>query len=350
VNIHPNKEGLSFFIKDVSERKKQEQRMEFISKASTEMTWEYDFARDEYLFDSKKFEELFGYATGPGPHTPSFWLDKIPATDLEAIMANRTYAIEHKYDFYLSEYRLKKANGLVAHVRARVYLVHNPEGKVVSLIGSMEDITMEKLSEKSLMESIESYRYLFDNAPLPTVIFDAETFGILDANRAMSTQYGYSKEELLSMTVLAVHPAEVQQSVRDIAAGRKPFTRVDVPLIEHIKKNGERILVEVSATHIHYKNKPAILATANDITEKIRLQEQITRAKVDRQKSITKATLEAQESERSELAKELHDNVNQILAAAKLYFENASSDPGQNNLFITKGTVLLQGAIEENRK
>jgi PAS domain S-box-containing protein len=37
VNVHPMTHGLSLFVKDVSERKKQEQRLRFISKAASEV-------------------------------------------------------------------------------------------------------------------------------------------------------------------------------------------------------------------------------------------------------------------------------------------------------------------------
>ena len=42
-----------------------------------------------------------------------------------------------------------------------------------------------------------------------------------------------------------------------------------------------------------------------------------------KQQLITETTIQAQEKEREELAKELHDNINQILTSTKLYLEMA---------------------------
>lgn len=62
-----------------------------------------------------------------------------------------------------------------------------------------------------------------------------------------------------------------------------------------------------------------------------------------------KAALEAQEKERTEIAKELHDNVNQMLTAAKLNVENTLHYPEHSSHFVSKGTGLLQDAIDEIR-
>ncbi|RYY64706.1 MAG: sensor histidine kinase, partial [Chitinophagaceae bacterium] len=56
-----------------------------------------------------------------------------------------------------------------------------------------------------------------------------------------------------------------------------------------------------------------------------------------------------QEKERSEIGKELHDNVNQILTTAKLYIENIGYYPTQQADYVSKSAALLQRAITEIR-
>ncbi|RYZ16734.1 MAG: sensor histidine kinase, partial [Chitinophagaceae bacterium] len=56
-----------------------------------------------------------------------------------------------------------------------------------------------------------------------------------------------------------------------------------------------------------------------------------------------------QEKERSEIGKELHDNVNQILTTAKLYIENIGYYPTQQADYVSKSAGLLQRAITEIR-
>src|SRR5258708_2913952 len=42
---------------------------------------------------------------------------------------------------------------------------------------------------------------LFESSPPPSLVYDADTFALVAANRAAVRQSGYSREELLSMTL-----------------------------------------------------------------------------------------------------------------------------------------------------
>jgi PAS domain S-box-containing protein len=74
-------------------------------------------------------------------------------------------------------------------------------------------------------------------------------------------------------------------------------------------------------------------------------EEQLTR-----QKEVTQAVLEAQESERSEIGKELHDNLNQILGAAKLYIEMARTGKHNTQMCLSKSSGHIMSVINEIRK
>jgi PAS domain S-box-containing protein len=68
------------------------------------------------------------------------------------------------------------------------------------------------------------------------------------------------------------------------------------------------------------------------------------------QKEITYAVLTAQENERSDIGKELHDNVNQILGATKLYIEMANTDTENRTKHLKNSAAHINRAIEEIRK
>ena len=74
-------------------------------------------------------------------------------------------------------------------------------------------------------------------------------------------------------------------------------------------------------------NKPSrLIGAMQDLTERRKLEQQLTDEKINKQKQLTQATIEGQEKERSEISKELHDNINQILVTIKLYLELALED------------------------
>jgi signal transduction histidine kinase len=69
-----------------------------------------------------------------------------------------------------------------------------------------------------------------------------------------------------------------------------------------------------------------------------------------RQKQITEAVILAQEKERTEIGKELHDNVNQILGASNLYINTAMTDEEMRQELLERSTQLVSNAINEIRK
>lgn len=81
-----------------------------------------------------------------------------------------------------------------------------------------------------------------------------------------------------------------------------------------------------------------IVVVANDIIGKIQAQ-----------KEVARAIIQAQEKERSIIGKELHDNVNQLLTTAKLCVQNTVYYPEQKEVFMEKGAGIIQKCINEIR-
>src|SRR4029077_5969935 len=60
--------------------------------------------------------------------------------------------------------------------------------------------------------------------------------------------------------------------------------------------------------------------------------------------------ISTQEKERTEISKELHDNVNQVLTTTKLYLDLAIANPQLKDELITKSSKNIISAITEIRK
>ncbi|MBS1567194.1 MAG: hypothetical protein JST39_22615, partial [Bacteroidetes bacterium] len=110
------------------------------------------------------------------------------------------------------------------------------------------------------------------------------------------------------------------------------------------------LLAEITFYPIDYYGRTAIQVLSNDVTEKIRLQEELAHEQKCRQLQITEAVLSAQEKERSIIGAELHDNINQILATVKLYLDVAIADQQPRMELLAKSRKNVTAAIEEIRK
>jgi signal transduction histidine kinase len=91
------------------------------------------------------------------------------------------------------------------------------------------------------------------------------------------------------------------------------------------------------------------LAMISDISDKVKLQQQLVNAQRNKQREIVKAVIIAQERERNHLGQELHDNVNQILAGVKLYLGIAGKKNARLKKLIEYPLELIDTSIEEIR-
>jgi two-component system sensor histidine kinase UhpB len=87
-----------------------------------------------------------------------------------------------------------------------------------------------------------------------------------------------------------------------------------------------------------------------DLSEQKQLENTLNEERIKHQKMLAKATIEGQEKERSEIGRELHDNINQILTTIKLYIELAIFKSGKDDELLNRGIHFLQVCIEEIRK
>lgn len=97
-------------------------------------------------------------------------------------------------------------------------------------------------------------------------------------------------------------------------------------------------------------NPKHMYGAMTDITEQRRLEKELAEQQIQQQKLITEITISAQEKERNEIGKELHDNVNQILATVRMFLDMALGDENLGNELINRSFENVNHAISEIRK
>lgn len=211
-----------------------------------------------------------------------------------------------------------------------------------AMLNALDKRQMEmarQVADEALRSSEQKYKLLFQANPMPMWMFSLETLHIIDVNEAAVAHYGYSKEEFLSLKTGALwndwNPGLYRSGIW-----------------KHKKKNGTIIDVEVIAHDLVHDDEKVILILAIDITEKLRAQAALAQQSEIQRKLITQTSIQAQEKEREEIGKELHDNINQILAATKMYLDigiNESSEEGVSQILL-KSHQNLNRAMEEIRQ
>ncbi|HEX6847267.1 MAG TPA: PAS domain S-box protein [Chitinophagaceae bacterium] len=241
-----------------------------------------------------------------------------------------------------------------------VWLLMNSEALIrigefdpYAVVVSFSDITDNVNREEELRRSNERFFYvskitsdaIWDIDLATKQIYRSDTFYELS---------GYSRDEIkpdLDWWFNKVHPTDRE--------------RVKNKVQDHIQKGEERWEDEYlflcadgsykflldSGIILYRHGKPVrILGAIRDLTEKKKLQQQLLQEQEQKHKAVSQAGIAAQEAERSDISRELHDNVNQLLMSAKLFMNSAKTDPGKAEEHIEKAITYQMMAVEEIRK
>ncbi len=132
----------------------------------------------------------------------------------------------------------------------------------------------------SVQETETVHRQMFSENPYPMWVFDTETLGFLDVNETALALYGYTKAEFLALTVLDIRPAEdrprFQTYLRELAASGLPGSKHGI--WRHQTRSGGRIWAEVSAYPVQFAGRSALMAVAQEVTERVRMEDALRRS------------------------------------------------------------------------
>jgi signal transduction histidine kinase len=92
-----------------------------------------------------------------------------------------------------------------------------------------------------------------------------------------------------------------------------------------------------------------VCVRAKNITDKVLLEVELEKQRRLQKNLLIKATLDAQERQRSEIGRELHDNVNQVLTTVKLYNEICLTEEKTNKVMLMKSVQQINFCIETLR-
>ncbi len=126
-------------------------------------------------------------------------------------------------------------------------------------------------------ESERNYREMFNAVNEAVLIHDAETGTILDVNESMLAMYGYSRDEIPMLTPEAMCVEEEPYTASDALKWLRRATSEGPQLFRwrSRRKNGEVFWTEVNLTATTVGGEGRILAVVRDVTEKIRIEEDL---------------------------------------------------------------------------
>jgi len=138
----------------------------------------------------------------------------------------------------------------------RCILIEERKTSDGGVIGLRMDITDLKQREAS-------FRLLFDDNPVPMFVLQRDTQGFLAANAAAQAHYGYSRTQLLAMSL---HDLRIDSDEQvDKTTGH---LETEVVASKHATSDGRAMEVVVFSRQLDYEGMPAVLIAVIDITER----------------------------------------------------------------------------------
>ena len=167
------------------------------------------------------------------------------------------------------------------------------------------------------------FRTIFDLHPHPTWVVDRATFGVLVVNSAAAAQLGCRADELLGINYLDLFTPEEAISLK-----RKLVQQGSSQNPVHLRLRswrGDLVHIQVSWRPVPFNLVPAILLTSPSTDPGWDRLVAETEEGRNRLEALSRRLVGVQEAERADIARELHDEIGQLLTGLKLMM----TTPGQ---------------------
>ena len=153
-------------------------------------------------------------------------------------------------------------------------LVRDSQGTPSYFISHVQDITERKQAEDALRENEIKYHSLFEQANDSIFIIDPLTHRLLDVNGNAANYLGYTREELLGMSLGDIYAPVAQSHNEQLIHNLQQEGSI---IFEHIQqhKDGTEIPVEVSSRIIEYEGQQIIQSIVRDITERKQAEQRL---------------------------------------------------------------------------
>ena len=321
---------------------KSNERYNIVAKVTSDIVWDWELGTDIIIWN-KGLKEIMGYNELHDTTSVDWWREKIHPEDRKRVTDNINWHIQNKVVKWQDEYRFMAADGTYRDITDSGFLLWDKSNIVSKMIGAMQDITKQK-EEQHQLKLLES---VITNTSDSVMITEAEPLSepgprILYVNEAFTKMTGYTSAEVIGKTPRILLGAKSdKKELQQFGEKLRRWETSEITVINY-KKNGEEFWNNISVSPIADEKGwfTHLIAIERDVT-----------ANLKKDQEVTKAIINAQEHERSQIGGELHDNVNQILAGVLLNLGMTKiKPPSEQNEWIDNSIENIHMAINEIRK
>jgi len=296
--------------------RQQKTRLSLALEASAGGTWSWDARTNDADWDDA-FRAQFGF-TQDEPSLFETWLARVHVDDRPLMHRTLEEVLQTK-DRWETTYRVALPDGTMRWMQSLGRADRDPTGRVTRLSGFELDVTERRRTEEALQarrdeEHDRTLRTLLETAAQGIVSADAGG-SIIFANRAIEAMFGWAADELIGQPIELLMPS-VSGDGATPAGG-----------LIGMRKDASTFPIEVTINHVPTTGGGRAFTFVTDITERRRaavaLQERTAELEY-RTTQLSRMAWDltlAEHHAREQLARTLHDGLQQLLVVVALNLE-----------------------------
>jgi PAS domain S-box-containing protein len=210
-------------------------------------------------------------------------------------------------------------------------------------IGSItRDVTERQVLDHALQETSSQLYAIYGALSDAIVVADAESFRIVNVNDSACRMFGYTRQEILTKTIAALHPSnqfsQVMQVFQAMARGELT-SRMDIPCQ---RQDGQAFYADVGGRPLMYDSRPSMVGVFRDSTERKKAEEEIRTLNAELEQRVAQRTeqLEAANRELESFAYSISHDLRAPLRSVQ----------GFSELLLEEYTAILPGPAADSAR
>jgi PAS domain S-box-containing protein len=249
--------------------KESEERFRRMAENIQEIFWTMDPETKEVTYASPAFEQICELPLDSLYSNPMSYLELIHPEDRRRVFAGLEKLKDtNRFD---EEFRITCPSGVIKWLRGIGFVANDSEGKILTLLGTAQEITARKEMELQSLENEDRYRDLVEHSTDLICTYNLQG-RLLSLNELPAKLLGYSREELLNMPLrnIVIPEARAQFDESLLTIQRDGFVKGSMIVIT---KTGERRIWEYHNTlRTEGVAVPVVRGMAHDITDRKHLE------------------------------------------------------------------------------
>jgi two-component system, cell cycle sensor histidine kinase and response regulator CckA len=237
--------------------------------------WDFDLKTGQ-VYLSPKSRELFGYPPEDALFDGAFLAAMVHPEDLERVLSESPALLRESRDLPAFVCRMVSRDGSPRFMEIRCRVAEqDPQGSPTRLVGTVVEIAGQERAEVKAREltaedQLKLKSFTIDNVA-EAIVWTGPDCSIWDVNAVACKKLGYTREELLCLTIPDIDPSFPKELLQSHSEKLKEVGSIQFESL-HKTKDGRVFPVEIVSNYLLHNGREYHCSMVRDISERKRLE------------------------------------------------------------------------------